>query len=457
MNFLQRAGQSIKAAMVFSRGLGSWGRFDKLQDPWPRSCYPYLRGTQGEYDPTKAAGNWDQNAVLAVGCAWIKRNQNQARLQVLEENEDGVLAPIPQHPLPALLKRPNGYYSQKELLGATITDYLLDGNAFWLKVRDRSAAVRELWWLPRHMVRPDSPENGSEYLTRYIYRVNGRDVPLDPNDVVHFRYPDLDPEDSRLGRSPVRALVSEIGLDNSISIFNGALVHQGGPGVVIAPEIRPEDPPLQAVDAAQIRDEYNKRFQGTGAGSVMVLTFKGEVTKLGYTPQEMALFEIGNRPEARMLAALGLNGMAIGLSVGDEQRTYANLKEAREAAWEEGILVHHQSMAEDLTRQLLPDVDPQFEARELGWDYSKVPALREDQDAKSKRATMEWEADGLTFNEYREKIGQPKLKETDPRGKMYFSDLKLTKAVETAEAMPTPPESAGDAAANGRRPAASGR
>ncbi len=457
MNILARTAHAIKAAMVFPRGPASWGRFDKLQDPWPRDCNWNWRRAGETYDPIAAAGDVAFNAVVAALGGWVVENIPQARPTVLEEGENGIWAPIPRHPLLELLRSPNGYYSSDELFGSAALDYLIDGNAGWQKIRDKAGTVRELWWIPRHMWRPDSPEDGSTFISRYLYRVNGKDYPIDPNDFVHFRFPRLDPADPRLGISPMRAMLPEVGLDNNITLHNGALVANGAaPGVVISPDMRPEDPPMGEPEAEAIRAKYEQKFGGTNRGRVMVLTFAAKVEKLGYTPEEMRLDVIGHRPEARMCSALRIAPMAIDLSVGEDQRTYANMKEAREKSWEECLIPALQRLANNMTRQLLWEFDKTPNHR-VSWDYSDVRALREDEDAKSKRATMEWEADGLTFNEYREKIGQPKLKEGDPRGKMYFSDLKLTKAVETAEAMPAPPESAGDAAANGRRPVPNGR
>jgi hypothetical protein len=57
-----------------------------------------------------------------------------------------------------------------------------------------------------------------------------------------------------------------------------------------------------------------------------------------------------------------------------------------------------------LTRSLLPEVDPRPNVS-LEFDTSSVTALQEDADAVHARARMDWQAGGLTFDEYRQRIG----------------------------------------------------
>jgi HK97 family phage portal protein len=455
---LLRTDEAIKAArMSFSRtmGWGSWGRFDNLSDPSPDSrWYRYSRGGES-YDPIRAAGDIRQNAVVAICAGWVASNLPQARMAVYEEDADGVEKPVGKHPIITLLQKPNPYYGRKELLGALAFDYRADGNALARKIRDRSGRVKELWWIPRHLWFPGRDEGSTDLLTHYIYRVDEREERLEIGDVIHLRYPKFDPANPALGRAPLRDVIPEIGADNGISIINGALVAQGGmPSVIIAPKVPEGKPPPTPDQAEKIRATHQANFAGPNAGRAMVLTFEAEVHKTTFSPEEMQLDTIGNRPMSRICAAFGLNTMALHL---DSQGTpYANDKEAREAAWEECIVSMLEAFAEDLTRQLLPDFDT-AENRRVGWDYGKVRPLREDEDAKSQRARAEFECDGITLNEFREKIGEAAVE--GPEGEMFFSQLKASRSPQPPALEPgqEPPESTGDRAAQAGREAREAR
>src|SRR5690606_15642391 len=89
----------------------------------------------------------------------------QAVLRVYDANGEEV----PDHPLRAVMARPNPLMSEFELFELTIIHLDLAGNAFWEKVRDRTGRVVELWPL-----RPDrveiipSPRRG---IGGYVYRL----------------------------------------------------------------------------------------------------------------------------------------------------------------------------------------------------------------------------------------------------------------------------------------------
>ena len=53
-----------------------------------------------------------------------------------------------------LLENPNPYYSGIALWQGTLLSYTINGNAYWLKIRNGIGRVMELWWVPHWMMDP---------------------------------------------------------------------------------------------------------------------------------------------------------------------------------------------------------------------------------------------------------------------------------------------------------------
>jgi len=80
------------------------------------------------------------------------------------------------------------------------------------------------------------------------------------------------------------------------------------------------------------------------------------VDRLGLTPEELALDRLRRIPESRICGALRLPAMLVGLSVGDEQRTFSNYAQARRAGYEDCLGPMHRRFARQLTRDLLKEL-----------------------------------------------------------------------------------------------------
>src|SRR5690606_3251566 len=118
---------------------------------------------------------------------------------------------------------------------ATLLSYCLAGNAYWIKLRNGVGRPGELWYVPHWLMEPRGSEDGTVFLSHYLYRPGGRHEPirLVPEDVVHFRH-GMDPRNPRLGLSPIDGVIREIFMDLESSNFVASLLHNMGvPGVVI--------------------------------------------------------------------------------------------------------------------------------------------------------------------------------------------------------------------------------
>jgi HK97 family phage portal protein len=357
------------------------------------------------FDYVREAGDPRDNGAVAVCLGWIGDNFPEPRLMVERAAGEGPPVPVAGHALPRLVEDPNPYYDGDALLAATAMSYSAFGNAYWLKVRDRAGRVRELWFLPHEQVRPAWPEDGSEFLSHYVYRVEGREFSLPRRDVVHFRF-GFDPRNPRLGLSRLWPVLREVVTDNQASTLMAALLRNMGiPGLLVTPTS--EDAELDDGQAETLKRLVAQMTTGENAGRAIVPGVRVKVERLGLTPEELVFEKIRQLPEARICAALRIPAMVVGLSVGEHQRTYANLAVARRSAYEDCLVPMQRRFAAALNRQLLPELGDASRER-VSWDYSRVAALQDDRTELFQQNTLGVQGGWMSRNEARVRVGLPR-------------------------------------------------
>jgi HK97 family phage portal protein len=337
---------------------------------------------------------------------WIGDNLPQARLRVTRNPDADEPSEVKNHPLTKLIRRPNGYYSGKALWAATAISYCVSGDAYWIKARGTGGfgSPVELWYVPHWQILPQYESDGSSFISSYLYRPgSGKEYTLQRKDLVHFRF-GIDPENPRLGWSRLKSVLREMLSDNEIATYTAAILRNlGMPGGIVSPgepgAVLPPD------EQDRLEATWASKFTKSNRGRVLVASRKLQVDFPAFSPEQLVIDKMGNRPEARVCGALRIPPMVVGLNVGDAQRTYSNWAEARSAAWEDCIIPMQSDFAETLDSDLLGDLGDS-DREDVDWDYSKVRALAEDEDAKSKRAVSQFSAGGITRATFLTMVGQ---------------------------------------------------
>ena len=164
-----------------------------------------------------------RSSVVMAPVHWAARSFAELRPAVSFDSET-----VSEHALLDLYRNPNQFYTGSDLQSAVIMSYLLSGNAYVLMVRDeRTNQPVELWYAPHWMVKPQGDENN--FIAHYEYRPDGRGGKrvIAPSDVLHFRC-GIDPEDVRLGISPLASLWREIYTDDEASNYTASLLRNQG-------------------------------------------------------------------------------------------------------------------------------------------------------------------------------------------------------------------------------------
>lgn len=395
MSIIERAKLAYKALrgqMVFpSYGASNWLYYPSLSD----------------YDVTLS----DSSLVMAI-VGWICRTLPEAPVQVVKRGSKGERDVQFNHPLPVLLDNPNPFYDGHLMWMGIYLDWVIEGNAYLLKVRNGVGAVIQLWWVPESMIEPMWDRNGDNYIDWYEYHVDGKIIKYEPSDIIHFRN-GLDPYNPRKGRSPLASLVREVYTDEEAAAFSATLLkNMGVPGVILSPVNDGLSSMITQSDAEAVKDQFKAKTTGGKRGEPIVMSVGMQATVLSFNPQQMNLKDLRRLPEERVAAVMGIPAMVVGFGAGLDRSTFANFAEAREAAYESFVIPTQVLMAAALKRQLLPDFG-ETTGVFIEHDNSNVRVLQEDENAKAVRWSTMYEKGVATREEARSALGLPVETEVD--------------------------------------------
>lgn len=353
----------------------------------------------------------EANSIVEACVRWAQRNFRGAPPILESWNDQRKDYDQHQHDdFLSLLRRPNPYYTGTTLFRATVADYMLNGDAYWVKRRSTTQRVLQYWWAPSSLMEPRGLSgDDTVFIDHYDYSPSGRPIRLEPEDVIHFQ-DGIDPTNSRKGLSPMMSLFREILTDDEAANMTAALlINLGVPGVIISPEhgtIGPEA-------AEKIKEMYQAKFTGDKRGEALVMAGQTKIQQFGWSPEQMQLRNLRGIPEERVTAVLGINSAVIGLGAGlSTTKVGATLKEYREEAVESFMVPLWEDMMTTLTDQaLIPD----FRSEQSGWrvvfDLAKVRVLQEDEHRRTEHLIKLLDSGGISVAEFRRALGMVALPE----------------------------------------------
>lgn len=238
-----------------------------------------------------------------------------------ESPDDAQLAP---YMLVKLFSEPNPFMSYEELIELTLIDYLLVGNAYWLKFRTNDAGQPlALYRLAPPFIKIKPGQLGVE---KYIYQVPGYDpVEFQPSEVMHFKMPN--PHNPYLGlglvQGAARMLDMELALTDTIASY---YEKKAQPSMVVQSDRRvPKDV------FNRLRSQLRAMYSGPrNAGALMVLEAGLKYESIAPSAQEAAFENLTRLSRDRILSMLRVPGSLLGISdsssvaskITDDQRLF---------------------------------------------------------------------------------------------------------------------------------------
>lgn len=374
--------------------------------------------------------------VLMSPVMWVMRAFTEAQLITQSRRQDsggGILwERVVDHGMEVLIDRPNDAYDGDALWKATALSFTMAGNAYWRKVRSAFGDVVQLWYVPHWMIRPVWDENGTTFISHYeLAGFRGGPLHLAPRDVVHFRF-GLDPENPRLGYSPLQAVLREVMTDDEASLFSEKILkNMGVPGLIVSPGAGVT---IKKEDRDRLQAYVNDAFSGDRRGFAWVMGQQTEVSQFGFDPNKLMLPNLRDISEERVCSAIGIPAAVVGFGSGlQSTKVGATMRELVKLAWFQCLNPMQVSMAKQLTAQLLPDFQSQVRRFRARFDTTEVSAFQEDAHENAKRVSLLVEKDILRLDRAQHELGL----EVDTTRAMYWSEVQA-KLAEATKPDPAP-------------------
>lgn len=363
--------------------------------------------------------NGYQSAIIMACVSWAMRTFPEAPVYLRKRNTDGSWDNTYEHPMVSLLDTPNPYYDGGLLQMASVADYNIDGNAYWMKIRSGAKRVVQLWWIPSSLIEPKWGYGSTEYITHYEYSPGGIPEKIPPEDIVHFRC-GLDPNNIRKGLSLLKSLFREIFTDDEAANMTASLLKNVGvPGIVLSPkegqvEISPEQ-------ADNIKQKFKEMTTGDRRGEPLIMGTGTDVSQFGFSPQQMDLKALRRIPEERISGVLGVPAIVAGLGAGLDRSTFSNMAEAREFAYESNMIPTQRIFGSVIRRQLLIDFEDDITGWQVAYDLSEVRVLQEDENKKAERISKMVMGGYVTVADAQRETGMP----VDETQNIYLRPLQM--------------------------------
>jgi HK97 family phage portal protein len=342
-----------------------------------------------------------KNAVVYRSVRMIAEAASSVPLFLFEGERE-----VDEHPLLALLARPNPMQAGPDLFEAWYGHLMVAGNSY-LEAVAVGGEVREL-----HVLRPDrikvvpGPDGWPE---AYDYTVAGQTVRFE-QDAGRGVRPILQmslfhPQNDHYGLSPLEPAATGIDLHNAAGSWNKALLDNSAcpSGALV---YSAKDGQLTPEQYERLKAELEESFQGAkNAGRPLLLEGGLDWKAMSFSPKDMDFIAAKATAAREIALALGVPPMLLGIP-GDN--TYSNYAEANRSFWRQTVLPLVNRTAKALSAWLVPA----FAGVSMGSALASSVELRPDLDTVEALSTERealWErvrrSDFLTINEKRAAVG----------------------------------------------------
>lgn len=343
---------------------------------------------QGGIDFAREAGNrFDISVVFAV-LAFAQRNMQAVPMHVYRLDKQGHVEMVPDHPIAALLKRPNPWYPGLMMQGLSVFAEMGWGSSYCYKHRDRWSRIRALEFLPVGTCYPYTWPGTGEFISLYWVTTPSGFYQVNPEDILHIRYA-LNGFWTQYGKSPLEALFPEIAADRMASRHEAALLdNQGVSSAIISPKQLPRsgdelEPILEFTDnqAIDLEARLRERLTRDAKGSMFVANAPIDVNPLSWDPKSLDCNVTHGLAEERVCACFGFQPGAVGFGTGlREQNNRASIQSAIEFSIDQGLVPYMQARAEQITMYLEGEVTIDMGMLMPGeyvmYDFGAMPAIK---------------------------------------------------------------------------------
>lgn len=334
------------------------------------------------------------SSAIVYACVNVRARAMAGLHWLVQQKRGGRWRELDEHPVLALLQRPNPLQSGAKFF-ETLTGYqLISGNSYIERVGPGTGEGRVVR-PPRELyaLRPDRvtvvPGSTVALIDRYEYRAGGEVTLLPAPLVLHSKF--FDPTNDWYGLSPLQVLAKAVDTDNIAIAWNYSLIKKGArpSGALVVQKN------LTDAQYMRLQKQIDDQVGDAVAGQPMLLEGGMDWKEMALSPKDMDWLESRKVTKSDIAMAYGVPGELVGL----KENTYENRREAKKALYTETILPDADTLRDGLNAWLLPLYGDRIR---LDYDRDAIDALQEDRQKVWERVQK---ADWLTVNEKRAATG----------------------------------------------------
>lgn len=276
---------------------------------------------------TSADELWKDQPYLRTVVNFLARNIAQLGLHAFTRDAEGSRERLRDHPLAAMLRRPNEDQTGYELIYGVVADLALFDVAY-LMVEDRSAdgAGLGLRRIPNGWVKGTESKSAFR-IGSYVVQMDetsGQTVEVSAENMLVFH--GWNPTDPRIGSSPVNALKAILREQIHAQTFREQLWERGGR--VGSYLTRPKDAPEWGAEGRSRFTRMWSAWSGSGnkAGGTPVLEDGMELKRVGFSAKDEEYVEASKLALTTVAAVYHVNPTMLGLL---DNANYSNVREFR--------------------------------------------------------------------------------------------------------------------------------
>lgn len=274
---------------------------------------------------------------------FLARNVAQLGLHVYQRVSDVDRKRLTDHPMAALLSRPNPWTTRYRLIESLMGDLGIYFNAYWVKIK---AAPPALLRIPPSLV---TVYGGLSPLRYEIAMTTGAPLALDPEAIVHFR--GYNPEDANVGLSPMeslrRILAEEQAMGDYRENFWTNAARMGG--IIERPREAPE---WSAAARERFKAEFEALYSGASkSGATAILEEGMQWKQIAFSAQESEYLGARKLTREECARAYHIPLPMVGIL---DNATFSNIREQHKNLYQDCLGPWLKMIEEEIELQLLP-------------------------------------------------------------------------------------------------------
>lgn len=243
-------------------------------------------------------------------------------------------------------------------------------------------------------------------VAHYWYYARGKKVRVEKRDVIHLKWPAVNPDYPYLAMGPLEVLGLATGMYNEARRYSRALLANDAiPRSVLQVGVEGD---VSGKDRKLVKEEYEQEYGGDSRGGLLVLPQGSELKRVALDMQELALEALVGSSEAEICEAFGVPPGLVGSLIGLKHSTFSNRQQDREAFYEDSLGPLWVYIGDEIDQGLREELG---EAHYFAFNSKRIIQRARNQDAVYLRTISAFNSGIITTDEARDTLGYDPLQE----------------------------------------------